>query len=150
MNVRAALFGSLALVAGAVAVADAPPGDHAEGLGWSVRLAPPTSRVGKPSTVSVQVSSRGGYHVNLDYPMAFRPSAESTVTFEGARIPLRPSSTSPCEGRPKESCSVTLDLPFVAPAAGEARLDGTLAFSVCSAERCLIEKVPLGTRITSR
>jgi hypothetical protein len=149
MNVRVAFLGSLAFVAG-VAIADAPPVDHAEGDGWSVSLAPPTSRTGKPSTVSVQVNSRGGYHVNLDYPMAFRPSADSTVSFAGAHIALHPTSTLPCEGRPKESCSVTLDLPFVAPAAGEARLGGTLAFSVCSAERCLIEKVALGTRVTSR
>ena len=113
-------------------------------------LQPPSVNPGKPSTVGVRVASRGGYHVNLEYPMAFRPSPESTVTFEGSRIPLRPVATSPCQGHPQESCAITLDLPFVAPAGGEGRLGGTLAFSVCSAERCLIEKVPLFTRVSSR
>lgn len=142
MSARAGLFGLVALAAGLAANAS-DPGDHAEGAEWSVRVDAPAAGAGGAFAVELHLASRAGFHVNLDYPMAFLPSPGSTVTFREARMPLAPKARTPCPGRAQESCAVTLELPYAAPEKGEARLAGTLAFSVCSEERCLIQKVPL-------
>jgi hypothetical protein len=142
MSARAGLFALAALAAGLAARAG-DPSDHAEAAEWTVRVGSSVAGSGAASAVELHLTSRAGYHVNLDYPMAFRPTPGSTVTFREARVPLSPKIRTPCQGRAQESCAVTLDLPYTAPEKVQARLAGTLAFSVCSAERCLIEKVSL-------
>ena len=132
--------------------AAAPPGPQAEGEGYRVVLAAPASaRPGERATARVVVTARAPYHVNPDYPMAFRPDAASAPALTAARIALTDGAArTACEDRPGELCAVSAPLPFTAPAAGEARLSGTVAFSVCSAERCLIEKVPLAAEVPVR
>ncbi len=146
MSAGARYLAAMALAAAAVAVAAADvPAPRAEAAEWAATLEAPPARAGSTAMASLHVSARAGYHVNLDYPMAFRPAPESTAAFSAERIPLRPAAATPCQGRPAETCAVRLELPFTAPSKGAAHLAGTLAFSVCSADRCLIEKVLLGS-----
>ncbi|HVO21062.1 MAG TPA: hypothetical protein VMU15_17505 [Anaeromyxobacter sp.] len=126
--------------------ADPPPGPRAQGPEWAVAAEPGAS--GGP-VVDLRVEARAGFHVNLEYPMAFSPSPSATARFQGTRVPLRPARTAACPGDGKEVCSATLELPYLPPPAGAARVAGTLAFSVCSAERCLIQKVPLSLEVAS-
>jgi len=142
MRVRAATAGLL-LALGA-ARADPPAGPRAEGPEWAVEARPGAS--GSP-LVDLRLEARAGFHINLEYPMAFLPSREATARFSAARVPLRPARTTPCPGDGKEVCSATLELPYGQPPAGAARVAGTLAFSVCSADRCLIQKVPLSLAV---
>lgn len=142
MSAKARILGLVALAASLTARAS-DPADHAEGAEWAVRMDRPAAGAGGAGTVELHLDSRAGFHVNLDYPTAFIPSPGSTVTFSEARVPLGPKTRTPCPGRAQESCAVTLELPYAAPEKGEVRLAGTLAFSVCSEERCLIQKVPL-------
>jgi hypothetical protein len=62
-------------------------------------------------------------------------------------VPLRPETTTPCPGDAKQVCSASLVLPYTPPAGGSARVAGVFAFSVCTAERCLIQKVPLSIAV---
>ena len=140
MNPGATLVGALAALAGA-ASSPGPASARAEAQEWVVDAIPRPA--GSASAVDLHLVSRAGYHVNMEYPMAFVPSPEATVKFQGVRVPLRPGSTAPCQGDGKEVCSVSLVLPYVPPPSGSARVAGVFAFSVCSAERCLIQKVPL-------
>jgi hypothetical protein len=142
MRASAYLLGLAALAFGAAA-ADSAPADRAEAGEWVVHLEAPRADGGVAAAVRLHLTSRAGYHVNMEYPMSFRTSPDSTVALREARVALHPASTTPCEGRKKETCTVTTEVPFIAPNRGEGRLSGTFAFSVCSAERCLIEKVPL-------
>jgi hypothetical protein len=99
----------------------------------------------------VIVRARGRYHVNREYPMSFRPDATASATFEGERVALGDGATlTPCADHPGDGCSVSAPLRFTARSAGEARLAGTVAFSVCNPERCLIEKVPLSATVAAR
>jgi hypothetical protein len=139
MSARTILLG---LVATAAVAAASEPADRAEGTAWVVRVGAVKAAGGAPS-VDLHLTSRAGFHVNLDYPMAFLPASESTVGFAAARVPLRPAARTPCQGDGDTTCAVVLALPFSLPVEGEPRLAGTLAFSVCSPERCLIEKVLL-------
>lgn len=142
MSARAGLLGLVALAAGLAASAG-EPADSAEGAEWAVHVGAPAAGAGGTTAVELHLTSRAGFHVNLDYPMAFLPSPGSTVTFREARVPLAPKARTPCPGRAEETCAVALELAYAAPAKGDARLAGTFAFSVCSEERCLIQKVPL-------
>lgn len=111
---------------------------------YAVALAPKeTYTAGMPGIAIATVVARDGFHVNPDYPVAFKPATESTVKFGGERVPLADGRTTPCAANAEDSCEVAFDLPFVAGEAGSNAVKGVLAFSVCSADKCLIEKVPL-------
>ena len=142
MNSKSCLLGLLLLAHGGPAIAQAAA-NHAEGGEWVVHLNPPGQGQGATPSFRLHLTARAGFHVNTDYPMSFRTSADSTISFASAHVALHPSSTKPCGGHAKEVCSATMELPASEPFKGERRLSGTFAFSVCSAERCLIEKVPL-------
>ena len=119
-------------------------GPRAEGAFWTASLeAPKRFRAGEPAAARVQLIARGGYHVNLDYPLAFIPAADATADFASARVALSPSERTPCDGHPGDVCTVGADVPLVPRGGSALRVAGTLAFSVCTAERCLIEKAPL-------
>ena len=144
------LVAAIALATGAD---PAPPaGPRAEGAAWAVALDLP-DRVarGKAAAARVVVTARAPYHVNLDYPMSFRPDAASTAAVSGQRVPLGEGALRvACKDHPDETCSIAAPLPFTAPAGGEARLAGTVSFSVCNPDRCIIEKVMLSAAAPSR
>jgi hypothetical protein len=129
-----------------------PAGPRAEGEAFEVGLEPPAgAKVGEAATARVVVKARGPYHVNRDYPMSFRPDTASTAAFDGEKVALgEGAERTPCADHPGEACAVSAPLRFTARTAGEARLAGTVAFSVCNPERCLIEKVPLATTFAAR
>jgi hypothetical protein len=139
MSARAGALG-LVLAAGLAAAADAAPASHAEKAEWSVLLEAPD---GKAAIAVLHLAARAGFHVNLEYPISFRPAPGSAAGAE--RVALQPASRESCQGRSQETCAVRLELPLTAAGAGAAPVSGTLAFSVCSADRCLIEKVPLSS-----
>jgi hypothetical protein len=130
----------------------APGGSRAEGENYEIALEPPGAvRAGEAATARVVVKSRGPYHVNREYPMAFRPDAGATARFDGDTVSLREGAEgTPCRDFPGESCTVSAPLRFTAAASGETRLAGTVAFSVCNPERCLIEKVALSAAVAAR
>jgi hypothetical protein len=126
----------------------APPlpaaGPRAQGEQWTAALtAPAAFRAGEPTAARVRITARGGYHVNPDYPLAFVPAADASADFASARVALTPSARTPCEAHPGDACEVVADVPLVPRDGATLRVAGTVAFSVCTAERCLIEKVPL-------
>jgi hypothetical protein len=134
----------------AAAPLPAPAGASAQGDTYEVALVPPAAaKPGAGATARVVVKAKGPYHVNRDYPMAFRPdAAASTVTFAGEKVPLgQGAERTACKDFPAESCAVSVPLAFTPKAAGEAKLVGVVAFSVCNPDRCLIEKVPVAASV---
>ena len=128
------------------------PGPRAEGEAYEVALeAPAAAAVGRVTVARVVVTARGPYHVNRDYPMAFRPDASTRPAFAADRVPLGAGAArTACKDFPGEDCSVSAPLEFTAAPGGETRLSGTVAFSVCNPDRCLIEKVPLSATVAGR
>ena len=129
-----------------------PAGPRAEGEAYQVALElPATAKAGEAAAARVVVTARGPYHVNRDYPMAFRPDAASTARVPGERVPLGEGAVrTACAAFPGEDCSVSAPLAFTAVVPGATRLSGTVAFSVCNPDRCLIEKVPLAATVDAR
>jgi hypothetical protein len=132
--------------------APAPPtGSRAEGEAYAVALELPASaRPGEGATARVLVAARAPYHVNRDYPMSFRPDPASTAGFAGPRVALgEGAERTACKDFPGEACAVAVPLRFTAAPGGETRVAGVVAFSVCNADRCLIEKVPLAATLAA-
>jgi hypothetical protein len=123
----------------------------AEPLPYEVALQPPAAaRAGEAATARVVLRAKGGFHVNRDYPMAFRPEPGSAAAFGAERVALGDGAErTPCAAEPEETCAVSAPLAFTLAAPGAARLAGTFAFSVCTKELCRIEKVPLALAVTA-
>ncbi len=80
--------------------------------------------------LAVALTTHDGFHVNADYPVSFKME-------DGARVDLKDTmQKKPCASG-AESCSASMRVP---------NKNGTLAFSVCSADLCRIEKLPLASR----
>jgi hypothetical protein len=131
---------------------DAHAGPLAEGEAWTVALdASGECRSGRPGSARLRIAAKAGYHVNLDYPTLFRPSGSAGIDFAADRVPLGAALTRvPCADLPEQACEVSAPVPFVVRANGPVRVAGTVAFSVCNPERCLIEKVPLALALDAK
>lgn len=83
------------------------------------------------ASLRVEVKTANGFHVNDEYPVSFTPET-------GARLALKDALTkTACADDATAHCAAAMTVPNVA---------GTLAFSVCSKENCLIEKVQLAAK----
>ena len=107
---------------------------------------------GSEAAFLARVEARKGFHINAEYPVSFRPSTGSEgIRFERERYPLQESAERvPCAKEAKDACELRARVPFTAAAPGDHRVGGILAFSVCSEEKCLIEKAPLEVHVTVR
>jgi hypothetical protein len=133
----------------ALAAAPKEKGPSAEGPEWRVvaRAKGPAVK-GAPAKLEVELTSRGGFHVNEEYPLYFRPAPSEAVTFAKPRFDRGDGlAYERCSAEGKEACTATLPVTFQPKAPGKVLVEGTLAFSVCNPDRCLIEKVNLSVPI---
>ncbi len=113
---------ALALLLVGGACKKAPEAPSAGGAPYALA----TARDGDGLRVDVKTSS--GYHVNDDYPVSFQPE-------DGGRVQLKEQVTkTACASDAKLHCAAAVPVP---------NQSGTLAFSVCSEDKCLIEKVAI-------
>jgi hypothetical protein len=111
---------------------------------------PPAWTAAEATHARVHIEARAGYHVNADYPLAFAPAEgpadRTSADFASHRVPLAPGMREACAGTGHDACTVDVLLPFTPRAGEELRVSGKVLFSVCSKDRCLIEKVPIELR----
>lgn len=117
----------------------APQSSYKEAA-FHLTLSPPQSvQVGKPAVFQVILEALGEYKVNDEYPIKFQFEAQEgttpkkmTVSREDAKIE---------KNRAEMPLSVTIE------SAGKRKVSGRLSFSVCTEERCLIEKRELSVEV---
>lgn len=127
-----------------------PSGPSAEAPEYAVSLsAPGAVKAGEAAAATFTITAKGTFHVNADYPLAFIPGGADNARFEGERVKLSAGEKTPCAAHAEDACAVQVPLPFTAERAGAGQVAGTLAFSVCDPERCLIQKVPLTAPIAA-
>lgn len=107
---------------------------------------------GAEAQAVARLTARPGYHVNPDYPLSFQPDpADGGARFAHGRYALKESvEKTACAEAASDTCAVRAKVPFVAGSAGQHVVSGIFAFSVCSPERCLIEKVPVSATFSAR
>jgi hypothetical protein len=119
----------------------APPASADEGPPpYAAKLeAAPKYERDKPGVVTVVVDAKEGWHINPDYPFKFTIKGDVPGVDFPAMIVTEVKRT---ESR------ATLAIPFVPKDAGSKKIEGVCSLSVCKAERCALEKVPLETTVT--
>jgi hypothetical protein len=107
---------------------------------------------GSEAALLARVEARKGFHINAEYPVNFRPDkTRQGIEFDRERYPLQESAERiPCAKGNENACELRARVPFTATSPGDHRVGGILAFSVCSEEKCLIEKAPLEVQVSVR
>jgi hypothetical protein len=108
--------------------------------------------VGSEAALLARIEARKGFHINAEYPVNFRPdTGRQGIAFDRERYPLHElAERTPCPKGSHDACELRARVPFTATAPGDHTVGGILAFSVCSEEKCLIEKAPLEVHVTVR
>jgi hypothetical protein len=94
---------------------------------------------------TLTLTARPPLHINPDYPAAFKPDP-GPVGFGSARVSLGQEQKKPCAAKAEDTCESVSTLTYTGGAAG-ASVSGTVQFSVCEPEKCLIEKVRVASAI---
>lgn len=107
---------------------------------WRVELmAPATVEAGRPVDAALVLEALAGFHVNADYPTHFKAQSDDGGTPEKPRFNAeRPAG---------EVFKLRLPIRYLTGGVGHVMLRGVFAFSVCSKEQCLIQKVELARRV---
>jgi hypothetical protein len=104
-----------------------------------IRPVPPFA-AGKPGVVEVQLDAKGDYHLNDTYPYRFKTHAADGVTYSVA--------TYSKDAMKVEGTRGTMRLEVTPASPGARSVSGLFLFSVCSAERCLVEKRELAAEFS--
>ena len=112
---------------------EAPPGPVAEDPTYELRAtAAGPYTAGSEANFQIQLTPRGDYHVNQDFPMEIALSGPDGVTLPASAL---------VNGDAAEFTEETarFDVPFTAAAAGEHTVTAEVDFAVCTPQACFPE-----------
>lgn len=93
---------------------------------------------GAPATVEAVLLAKPPYHCNAEYPHKFKlGAAPAGLSYPEATV----------KGMKVTAERSVLSIPVQAQTPGKATVSGTLSFSVCTEERCLVEKRDLALNL---
>jgi hypothetical protein len=98
--------------------------------------------VGKPSTAEVVLLAKAPFHVNDKYPYKFKLKDAPGLAF--------PTPVVGKDAVKLETMTATMSVPFSAKSAGKHTLSGQFSFSVCTDDKCLIEKRDLALDLEAK
>jgi hypothetical protein len=117
-----------------------PPASRFDEAAFSLTMEPQgTYAAGKPASVAVRLTAKGPHHINQEYPHKMKLKASDGVAFP-----------QPVIGRDAMKISNTqaeFSVVLTPNRSGKATVGGDFAFSLCTADRCLIEKRALALDI---
>ena len=96
-------------------------------------------KVGKPGVVVLQLRAKEPHHINQEYPHKLKLKATDGVAF--------PQSVLGKDAMKIATMSAELSVPFTPSKSGEFSIGGDFAFSLCTSDRCLMEKRTLAVAI---
>jgi hypothetical protein len=102
--------------------------------------AQPSVKVGEAFPILLKLAALNGYKVNQEYPLKF--------ALDGAQLAFDPAILKK-EQLTLEPKTAELKGKATATAKGELTLHGKLSFSVCTDERCLIEKREVAVKVNA-
>lgn len=130
VNVAAATAANGSLATEATGPAAAPKFDDVAFEVAMVATGP--IKAGQPSAVEVRLKAKSPYHCNDKYPYKFKPKATDGIEFEEPVVRSEKGKL--------EKSTFTLPIRFTPKAAGPHRIEGQFSFSVCTDDRCLVER----------
>lgn len=94
---------------------------------------------GQQGALEIVLEAKAPFHANEKYPYKFKLGETAGVTF--------PANVVKKDQAKIENMKVTMPVAFTAAAAGKKRIAGMFHFSVCTDDKCLIEKRPLAFEV---
>ena len=96
-------------------------------------------KAGSSAEAEVVLLARGAYKVNKEYPMKYRLDHSAGIDY--------PTPVVKRDRVKLEHARATMTVPFVPRAVGNQRIAGELAFSVCTDQKCIVERRALGVTV---
>ena len=119
---------------------------HGE-AGRAYELSAEVKGQGSQRMLQLQLRALQDFKVNSEYPMRFVPARTQTeVLFSKTEFKLESVKNSPCPKKQDSVCAVETSVPFEVTEQA-THVDGVLKMSVCSLDKCLIEKVAVKAKI---
>jgi len=94
--------------------------------------APQTLKVGSPGDVVIALQAKAPFHVNLEYPHRFKVASVSGGKAAATTVTRDPSKVS--------AGKLELVVSIIPTQTGSGTVQGEFAFSLCTDEKCLMEK----------
>lgn len=89
-------------------------------------------KAGEPGKVELVLQAKAPYHCNPEYPYKLMLEESPGVSY--------PSKVVARDAVKLEHMQATMTIPFTPASAGKKKVAGRYSFSVCSEDKCLIEK----------
>ncbi len=117
-----------------------PASDRFDEANFTVSMLPKGPyRAGQAGVVEVTIDAKDPYHVNDEYPIKLKLEAVPKVVFPAPVVGKESAEIAGKRGK--------LTVRLTPEVAGEHRVAGRLAFSVCNDDRCLVERRDLALTI---
>jgi hypothetical protein len=98
------------------------------------------AKAGQPSALEVVLVAKAPYHVNDKYPIKLKLKETPGVKYDNLVVGKDAAKLEPMKA--------VMPVAFTADAAGKRTVAGQLAFSVCTEDKCLMEKRDLLLDVT--
>lgn len=110
---------------------------------FSIRIAPSGAyEAGKPAQAEVVLDAKPPFHVNDKYPYKFKLKDAPGLTFANAVVGK--------DNVKLETQRATMTVPFTVKDPGKHTLAGQFSFSVCTEDKCLMEKRELALSLEAK
>jgi hypothetical protein len=95
--------------------------------------------IGKPGTLVVRLRAKEPHHINQEYPHKLKLRATDGIAYGQLILSREAMTIGPMQ--------LELTVPFTPSRSGVLIVGGDFAFSLCTADRCLMEKRALSVEI---
>lgn len=110
---------------------------------FSIRIAPSGAyEAGKPAQAEIVLEAKPPFHVNDKYPYKFKLKEAPGLTFANAVVGK--------DNVKLETQRAIVNVPFTVKEAGKHTLAGQFSFSVCTEDKCLMEKRELALTLEAK
>lgn len=133
---------AVAAPAGPAAAAAASGAAKFSDAGFDLSLEAPKAslKAGQAGAVEVVLTAKAPYHVNDKYPIKLKLKETPGVKYENMTLGK--------DAVKLEAMKAVLPVSFTPDGAGKRTIAGQLAFSVCTEDKCLMEKRDLALEVT--
>jgi len=89
-------------------------------------------KVGQAGEAEIELNAKSPFHANDKYPYKFKLTDAAGIEFPGKVVSKDKAKL--------EHMKVVMSVPFTPKEAGKKKIDGVFHFSICTEDKCLIEK----------
>lgn len=115
----------------------APAGPRAEAEGFVLESVAPTgAQVGSAAALQIKLQTRGGWHVNMEFPPSIELQAPATLG-------LAKTSLARADAAEYDETHFRFDAPITPTGAGASEVRASVNFAICTDENCLPQSVEL-------